>query len=111
METSISCNMTIPGKNARNCSYYGRKLIAEAAFSRSSGRQTRPCGLLMKGLRPLHTSRRYFVDSLKTARHVTCCTVFLVFFLTCQNPSDAGASVGAAFALMALMISAEFSTP
>jgi len=65
METSISCNMTIPGKNARNCLYYGRKLIAEAAFSRSSGRQTRPCGLLMKGLRPLHTSRRHFADRLR----------------------------------------------
>ena len=36
MGTSISCNMAIPGSFARNCSYYGRKLIAEAAFSRTS---------------------------------------------------------------------------
>jgi len=56
--------MAIPGKFARNGSFYGQKLIAEAVKDRSSDRQTRSCGLLMKGLWPLHASPGYFVDSL-----------------------------------------------
>ena len=47
--------------------FYGRKLIEEAAFSRSSDRQSRSCGLLMKGPKPFHTFLG-FVDSLTAAR-------------------------------------------
>ena len=65
MGTSISCNMAIPGKVARNCSYYGRKLIAEAVKDRSSDRQSRSCGLLMKGPAGPFILSRGFVDSLR----------------------------------------------
>jgi hypothetical protein len=63
MGTSICYKMAFPGNSAWKCSFYGRKLIAEAAFSRSSDRQSRSCGLLMKGLRPFHTFLG-FIDSL-----------------------------------------------
>ena len=59
METSICCKMAFPGNTAWKCSFYGRKLIEEAAFSRS-------CGLLMKGLRPFRTFLG-FIDSLGIA--------------------------------------------
>ena len=63
-ETSICCKMAFPSSSAWKCSFYGRKLIEEAAFSRSSNRQSRSCGLLMKGLRPFHPFLG-FIDSLK----------------------------------------------
>jgi hypothetical protein len=47
--------MAFPGKSAWKCSFYGRKSIEEAAFSRSSDRQSRSCGLLMKGPKPFQT--------------------------------------------------------
>ena len=63
MGTSICCKMAFPGNSAWKCSFYGRKLIAEATFCCSSNRQSRSCGLLMKGLKPFHTFLG-FVDSL-----------------------------------------------
>ena len=63
-ETSICCKMAFPGNSAWKCSFYGRKLIAEATCCCSSDRQSRSCGLLMKGLRPLHTFPK-FAGSLK----------------------------------------------
>ena len=65
MGTSICCKMAFPGSSAWKCSFYGRKLIEEAAFSRSSNRQSRSCGLLMKGLRPFHTFPE-FVGNLRS---------------------------------------------
>ena len=65
MGTSISCKNAFAALKEDGKRYFcGQKLIAEAAFSRSSGRQTRPCGLLMK--RPAAPScfPKYFVDSL-----------------------------------------------
>jgi len=56
--------MAFPGTSAWKCSFYGRKLIEEAAFSRSSDRQSRSCGLLMKGPKPFHTFLG-FVDGLQ----------------------------------------------
>ena len=67
MDASICCKMAFPGNNALKRSFYGRKLIEEATFCCSSDRQSRSCGLLMKGLRPLHTFPK-FVDSLSPAR-------------------------------------------
>ena len=77
MGTSICYKMAFPGSSAWKCSFYGRKLIEEAAFSRSSDRQSRSCGLLMKGLRPFHAFLG-FVDSLegggpKAAPLYLCC--------------------------------------
>ena len=63
METSICCKRAFPGKDARKYSFYGRKLIAEATFCCSSDRQSRSCGLLMKGPKAFHPFLG-FVDSL-----------------------------------------------
>ena len=54
------CKQTFDGNiNCCKMAFYGRKLIEEAAFSRS-------CGLLMKGLRPFRTFLG-FIDSLGIA--------------------------------------------
>ena len=88
METSICYKMAFPGSSAWKCSFYGRKLIEEAAFSRSSNRQSRSCGLLMKGPKPFHTFPE-FVGKLRS---------FLVFapgmtnFLAIRPPAVSGIS-------------------
>ena len=58
--------MSISRLNCLEMPFYS-KLIAEATCCCSSDRQSRSCGLLMKGLLPFHAFLG-FVDSLKARR-------------------------------------------